>query len=115
MSDQPVICERIYQTLIDGEARPVRVAWMQPIPDERDWRCHYVIEWPHRPRVARRVFGVDSTQALLLAMQTVSAELYSAEPQVFWFEPDDILGLPIIPAVADLDAARTKGRLPDEA
>ena len=54
--------------------------------------------------------GVDSVQALLLAMKSASAELYDAEPQVFWFDPDDILDLPILSSVADLEAARTRGR-----
>ena len=54
--------------------------------------------------------GVDSVQALLLAMKCASAELYSAEPQVFWWDPDDVLDLPIMDSVADLETARTKGR-----
>ena len=40
--------------------------------------------------------GVDSTQALLLAIKVAAAELYDAEPQVFWWDPDDVLDLPIL-------------------
>jgi hypothetical protein len=108
-----VACERVFQTLIDGVAEPIRVVWMQPRREPLDWTCECIIEWPRRPPIAQRVYGVDSAQALLLAMQMVSAKLYLAEPQVFWFEPDDVLGLPVVPAVAELEAARTKGRLPD--
>ena len=107
----PVICERLFQQVVaGGDAKTFRVAWMKPIARENDWSCEYVIEWPDRPRRSRRIMGVDSVQALLLAMKSASAELYDAEPQVFWFDPDDILDLPILSSVADLEAARTRGR-----
>jgi hypothetical protein len=106
-----VICERLFQQVVaDGEAKTFRVAWMQPIARENDWACEYVIEWPDSPRRTRRIMGVDSVQALLLAMKSASAELYGAEPQVFWWNPGDVLDLPILDGVADLEAARTMGR-----
>lgn len=106
----PVICERLFKQVLCGETKPLRVAWIQPVPSENDWACDYVIEWPGRPWRSRRIFGVDSAQSLLLAMKTVAGELYCAEPQVFWWEPDDVLGLPIAEDFSDLEAARTKGR-----
>lgn len=107
----PVICERLFQQVTpDGEAKRFRVAWMQPVARENDWVCEYVIEWPDGPPRARRIFGVDSVQALLLAMKVAAGELYDAEPPVFWWDPDDVLDLPILDGVADLEAARTKGR-----
>ena len=111
MSDQPsVACERQFQTVIAGEAQRFRVAWMQPVRDGNDWSCEYVIEWPNRPWRTRRTMGVDSAQALLLAMKSASGELYDADPPVFWHEPDDILDLPVLSVLSDLEAARTKGR-----
>ena len=105
-----VICQRTFQQDVAGEPKSFRVAWMQPVADRNDWVCQFVIEWPDRPWRAVRIFGVDSVQALLLAMKSASAELYAAEPQVYLFEPDDVLNLPILSNVADLEAARTKGR-----
>lgn len=106
----PVVCERTYHTERDGEVRPLLVRWRQPVPDPRgDWSCEYEIEWPdHALRIAK-AYGVDSVQALYLALQTVASELYTAKPAVFFFEPDDILHLPVA-GVEDLEAARTKGR-----
>lgn len=106
----PIVCERSFQQIVDGAAVSFRVVWMQPVADGNDWACEYRIEWPDRTWKLRRIFGVDSTQALILAMQTAAAELYGAEPPVFWFEPDDTLGLPLSPGLADLEAAR-KGRI----
>lgn len=95
MSDlQPAICERQFQQVVAGQATSFRVAWMQPVANGNDWACEYVIEWPARAWRSRRIHGVDSTQALLLAMKLADTELRIAEPRVFWFDPGDELGLP---------------------
>lgn len=105
-----VVCERTYHTRRDGEVHPVPVRWRIPVPDPRgDWSCEYEIEWPQREVRIARAYGVDSVQALYLALQNVAAELYTARPAVFLFEPDDILHLPTA-GLDDLEAARTKGR-----
>ena len=109
MSDE-VVCEREFNMVIDGQTTPFHVRWMKPAPDRTAWRCDYTIAWPDRPMRRRSAIGVDSTQALLLAIKVAAAELYDAEPQVFWWDPDDVLDLPILDGVADLEAARTKGR-----
>ena len=109
MSDE-VVCEREFNTVIDGQTTPFHVRWMKPAPDRTAWRCDYTIAWPRRPMRRRSAIGVDSTQALLLAMKPVAGELYDAEPQVFWWEPDDILGLPVHDGDEDLETARTRGR-----
>ncbi|MFA4950960.1 hypothetical protein [Brevundimonas sp.] len=105
-----VVCERTYHTHRDGEVHPVPVRWRIPVPDPRGgWSCEYEIEWPQREVRIARAYGVDSVQALYLALQNVAAELYTARPAVFLFEPDDILHLPTA-GLDDFEAARTKGR-----
>lgn len=105
-----VVCERTYHIRRDGEVHPVPVRWRIPVPDPRgDWSCEYEIEWPQREVRIARAYGVDSVQALYLALQNVAAELYTARPAVFLFEPDDILHLPTA-GLDDFEAARTKGR-----
>ena len=111
MSDE-VACERTFQTLVADEPRPVVVEWFRPRADQNDWRCDYAIHWPHRPMTRRYAMGVDSAQALLLAMKAVSAALYDAEPPVFWHEPDDVLDLPLMRGDETLEAARSKGHSP---
>ena len=105
------ICERTYQVVVNDEVKPFLVRWMRPAPDPvGDWSCCYRLEWPHRSHVDRKAFGVDSVQALYSAMQNAASELYTVEPSIFWFEPDDVLGLPVASSIADLEAERTKGR-----
>ena len=41
-----------------------------PTPDQNDWRCNYELEWPGFQQ-RHHTMGVDSYQALLLALQTV--------------------------------------------
>jgi hypothetical protein len=109
---EDVFCEREFQILLGDEAKSFAVRWMKPVPDPRcDWSCTYSISWPHLPEKKRTIFGIDSVQALQLAMQAAATELYMSDPPVFWFEPDDILGLPVSSAIADLETARTKGRI----
>ena len=61
-----------------------------PRAEGDDWFCAYEIEWPGAPRVGK-IGGVDSVQALLLAMQAVAADLYAGRPagvsDVYWLEP----------------------------
>ena len=109
---EDVVCEREFQILLGEEVKPFAVRWMKPVSDPQgDWSCISRVEWPHKAHVTGKTFGVDSVQALYLAMTRVAAELYAAEPPVFWFEPDDVLGLPVSPTIADLEAARSKGRI----
>ena len=108
---EDVICERNYQTAIDGEIRPVPVQWMKPaLEPTGDWSCTFRIEWPHRPERVRKCFGIDSVQALQLALDAVAVELYTAEPPVYWWSPNDILGLSVPEDSAHLEAARSEGR-----
>ena len=87
-----VICEREFNTVLDGEPVPILVQWMKPRPDGRDWRCDYSIAWPTRPMRRGYAMGVDSTQALVLALSMASAELEFGDWPVRWFDTD--LGLP---------------------
>ena len=106
-----VVCERTYHVQTEDGVRPVPVRWFRPAPNPRgDWGCVFEIDWPERPRRRLTIFGVDSVQALYLALQAVAAELYTADRPVFFWEPDDVLHLPTVEVIADLEAARTKGR-----
>ena len=90
-----VVCEREFNTVVDGEAFPFVVRWMQPTPDQSDWRCEYSITWPDGSVRQGYAMGVDSTQALILAFHTVSTDLELAPWPVRWFDNDvNDLGLP---------------------
>lgn len=92
---EEVICEREFNTVVDGEAFPVFVRWMKPTSDRSSWRCDCEITWPDGLVSRSYAMGVDSTQALILAFHRISSVLELAPWPVRWFdnEPDD-LGIP---------------------
>lgn len=94
-----VICEREFNTVIDGEAFPVLAQWMKPAPDGSAWRCAYALTWPDGTVRRRSSMGVDSTQALMLAFHAVSADLELAPWPVRWF--DNEVGDHGLPAFKD--------------
>ncbi len=85
--------------LPDGE-RSVKVALSAPTPIEQHWSCAYSIGWPEGER-RFRAEGLDSLQALVLAMQMVSAELYAskyhAAGQLYFEQPGSGFGIPVAP------------------
>ena len=109
MNEPRIACERTY-TLADGDKTPALVRWEVPGLDDRLWGCTYTIQSAGAEVVRRRIFGEDGVQALQLAMSTAAVDLLLFEPPVYWFEPDDDLGLPIPEAVRDRADAREDRR-----
>ena len=98
-----MICEREFLALVGGEGFPLLVQWMKPAHDKRrtddecaPWRCDYVIHWPGQPAHRRHAMGVDSTQALVLALSIVETELQTGPWPVRWFDDRKSLGLPLL-------------------
>ncbi len=90
-----VICEREFNTVIDGEAFPIFVQWMKPDADGPHWRCEYKITSATGSVRRRYAMGVDSAQALILAFHAVSTDLELAPWPVRWFDDETgDLGLP---------------------
>jgi hypothetical protein len=71
-----VIAERLLQ--IDGQMGRENgfVRLYAPVPerDGREWKCELHISWPGF-EMHRSIFGIDSYQALLLAMRHVTAQI----------------------------------------
>ena len=99
------IAQRILTVGTGGAPQVVSVTLYQPRASGSDWRCAYEIGWPSKLRRGE-AHGVDSVQALLLAMQTIGAELYSARPvdanDLQWLEKGGGFGFPLSPALRDL-------------
>ncbi|HEY0599803.1 DUF6968 family protein [Brevundimonas sp.] len=93
-----LVCDREFGVEIDGVERRVVVEWMRPVRDRGDWRCDWIIHWFDRPEARGCSMGVDSTQALLLAMGMVGGRLEHEAPTARWLDGDSGLGLPPIPA-----------------
>ena len=81
---------------------PVRIFAPQSAGD--DWLCVFEIGWPNGP-ARREIRGVDSVQALFLALQTIGAELYAARAagahDLQWLAPDAGFGFPLAPSLRD--------------
>jgi hypothetical protein len=105
-----VACERTYQIIVDGSPQPLHCRWFVPEPhSEGGWECRRQITWPDGRTSNRRTGGVDSTQALMLALSSVGADLLASDDPVYWFDPNDDLGLPMLDIVVD-DVAERKAR-----
>ena len=62
--------------------------------------------WPNGRVLKRRAGGVDSFQALQLALSAVGVELLISDQPVYRAERDDDLGLPMLDVMADEIAER---------
>ena len=94
-----VIAERSFTNAVGD---PITVRWFKPEPDQNDWRCEYAIQLRDTEPKVRRALGVDSAQALVLALNAAATYLSCAEndpalemSKVHWFDPNDDLGLPV--------------------
>ena len=80
--------------LLDGAELTCR--FHRPVSDGQDYSCRYEIAWPDGPRSAN-IWGVDSVQSLLLAMQSAHGALLLRREReglnVRWLDGSE-LGLP---------------------
>src|SRR4051794_26889772 len=73
-----VIASRILKLRRQGGEIEIPIRVFKPEEGEKDfWQCTYEIEWPDRKRTMKAA-GVDSVQALLLALQLIGTELYTS-------------------------------------
>jgi hypothetical protein len=87
----------------DGIQIPIRIFAPEKAASG-SWFCHYEIDWPgenHKMDVG----GVDSVQALVLALQLIGAEIYSSNyhesGQLFFDKPGTGYGFPVVPTLRD--------------
>jgi hypothetical protein len=92
-----IIARRTLTLRQQGQNHPVEVTLAAPRFETGCWLYCYEIHWPSGPR---RFYGAgaDSTQALVIAMQMVSAELYTSAPgkagELFFETPGTGVGFP---------------------
>jgi Domain of unknown function (DUF6968) len=69
------------------------------------WFCRYEVDWPGEDH-KMEIGGVDSVQALVLALQSIGAEIYSSNyhkaGQLFFDKPGAGYGFPVMPTLRDL-------------
>jgi hypothetical protein len=99
---ETAIAERKFVIGTDGKHHVV-VRIYAPFKDGSDCRCSYEIL--DTDQLLRRSYavGIDSLQALILAVQKMGADVtfldYAKEKRLFWNEQNDDLGL-LLPKIA---------------
>lgn len=77
----------------NGEPQRVVAEWARPVRERVAWRCDFTIHWPHRDEMRGCAVGVDSTQALLLAMAKLAGRVELEVLDAEWLDSGG-LGLP---------------------
>lgn len=73
-----LIAERLLKISSSGTTKDVFVRLNAPQKQsESSWSCVYEIEWPERPK-KMTVWGADSMQTIVLALQMIGADLYTS-------------------------------------
>jgi hypothetical protein len=69
------------------------------------WRCRYEIGWPDGAH-ALAGYGVDSIQAIVIALGMIGAEIYASNYHkagtLSWDKPGNGYGFPVAPSIRDL-------------
>ena len=69
------------------------------------WSCRYEIDWPDKTS-ALDVGGFDSAQSIVLALQSIGAEIYSSNyhkaGKLFFDKSGNGYGFPVVPTLRDL-------------
>ncbi len=89
----------------DGTIVPVPVCLFSPEEDDRCWACRYTIGWPNGIK-SRAAYGLDSVQALVLAINSIGNDLYFSDyhksGRLRWGEPNQGYGFPVTKNARDL-------------
>jgi hypothetical protein len=83
---------------------PIRI--FAPVQqDGGGWLCRFEIDWPDRRKIME-AGGADSIQALLIALQIISANIYTStyheSGDLFWDAPGKGYGFPVPSNLRDL-------------
>jgi len=83
----------------------VAVRIFAPQLSQGSWSCNYEIDWPEGTRKGA-AHGLDSVQALLLALKMIGAEIYTSDyhkaKNLVWEEPGQGYGFPVSQNIRDL-------------
>jgi hypothetical protein len=89
----------------DGTTVPVPVCLFSPQEDDRCWICRYTIGWPNGIE-SRAGHGVDSVQALVLAINSIGNSLYLSDyhktGRLKWGDPNEGYGFPVTNTARDM-------------
>jgi hypothetical protein len=73
-----MIATRVLQLRAPERGVEIPIRLFAPQPGEHDeWVCRYEIDWPEGRRIMSAC-GVDSVQAIVIALQMIGAEIYTS-------------------------------------
>jgi uncharacterized protein DUF6968 len=100
-----IIASRVL-TLQDADFEikiPIRI--FAPEQKDDDWVCRYEIDWPEGTQTME-AGGIDSVQALVVALQMIGADIYSSSyhktGKLFLDERGNGYGFPVASSLRDL-------------
>ncbi len=101
-----IIAERLLKLrLPSGDIVSAPVKIFLPRPDGNAWVCRWEIHWPDRLRTSD-IYGYDSAQALLHALQAIGADLYASDAHksglLFRIDADSGYGFPVPHIIRDV-------------
>jgi hypothetical protein len=99
-----LVVERTFR-LKSNVAVEVTARIFRPVAEGNDFRCSYTIDWPDKQENGR-AYGVDSLQALLLAVQRLGVDVYCSgykkRGDLVWLQEGGGFGLPLPKNLTDL-------------
>jgi hypothetical protein len=100
-----IILRRLLKLDADGGETEVPITLHLPVDMQDHWRCDYEIGWPQGVRRANGL-GIDSVQALLIALKNIGAEIYASDAhrsgRLMWDRRGAGYGFPLVPGIRDL-------------
>ena len=101
-----LIATRELKYLTEGGATiSVPISLFAPEKNDKDWSCRYTIGWPDDTE-SRAMYGVDSVQALFLALQGIGTDLYFSDyhetGRLYFERPGTGYGFPVPKNARDL-------------
>ena len=93
-----LIATRVLKLRSGGKDTAFEVRVYSPKQAQGSWACRYEIDWPEG-RHEMEAHGVDSVQALLIALQLIGVTLYASahhrSGSLFFEEPGQGYGFPV--------------------
>ncbi len=100
-----LIAKRTLKITTSSESIEVPVAVFLPRMIGKDWACRFTIGWPDG-EIEMDIEGVDGIQALVLALKTIGAIIYSsdhhASGKLIWLDSGKGYGFPITNGLRDM-------------
>jgi hypothetical protein len=72
-----MIATRALKLQSSGREIEIPIRLFAPQQGDNGWFCWYEIDWPENKRV-RNAWGVDSVQAIVIALQMVGTDIYTS-------------------------------------